>query len=299
MRVLVSGATGLIGSALMRALAAAGHEAVALVRSQPRDGAILWNPAKPLDPEIVARFNALVNLAGKNIATRWTPHAKDEIAKSRVQTTGNLAQAIAAAYRRYGNPETFVAASAAGYYGSRGAELLTEESAPGKGFLADLCRQWESASDAAKDAGVRVVNVRTGIVLAHEGGALPKMLPAFRLGLGGKLGSGNQYWSWISLDDEVGAILFALQSRSLVGPVNLVGPEATTNAAFTRALGEELHRPAIFAVPELAVRAIFGEMGTETMLSSARIEPAKLKAAGYRFMHPDLRHALQDAIHRG
>jgi uncharacterized protein len=296
MRILISGATGLVGRALTRALADVGHEPVALVRRAPLPGEVQWNPSQPLDPEKLTGCDAVVHLAGKNVAGRWTVRFKQEVRDSRVQGTRTLAIAAAESYRGSGRPGLFISASAIGYYGNRGDELLTEESSPGQGFLADVSQQWEAATAPAHEAGVRVVNLRIGVVLARQGGALPAMLLPFRLGMGGRVGSGRQYWSWISLEDVVGVILFALQKDSLRGPVNVVSPEPARNADFVRALGEELHRPTILPLPAFAVRTLFGEMGDAALLGSARVEPAKLKAAGYQFRYPHLKDALRAAL---
>ena len=296
MRVLISGASGLIGQALTRALTARGHEPVALVRRAPREGEVQWSPGEPLDPEKLAGCDAVVHLAGKNIAGYWTEKFKQEVRDSRVRGTQTLANAAAGSYRQRGQPRVFLSASAIGYYGDRGDELLTEESGPGQGFLADLAQQWEAATGPARDAGIRVVNLRIGVVLARGGGALQPMVLPFRLGLGGRIGSGKQYWSWISLEDVVGAILFALQNESLRGPVNVVSPEPARNEEFVRALGAELHRPTIFPFPAFVVRALLGEMGDAALLGSARVEPSKLKAEGYQFVHPDLKSAIQAAV---
>ena len=296
MRVLISGASGLIGRALTRALAANGDEPMALVRRAPQQGEVQWNPAQRLDLEKLAGCDAVVHLAGKNIAGRWTEKFKQEVRDSRVQGTHTLANAAAEAYRHTGLPHVFISASAIGYYGNRGDEVLTEESSPGHGFLPDVSQQWEAATNPARDAGVRVVNLRIGVVLAREGGALPSMLTPFRLGLGGRIGSGQQYWSWVALDDVVGVILFGLQSDSLRGPVNVVSPETVRNEDFVRALGEELRRPTIFPLPTFVVHTLFGEIGDTALLGSARVEPAKLQAAGYQFRYPHLRDALRAAL---
>jgi uncharacterized protein len=296
MRILISGATGLVGRALTRALAAEGHGSVALVRRDPRPGEVQWNPGKPFDPEKLAGCDAVVHLAGKNVAGRWTEKFKQEMRDSRVRGTQTVAIAVAEAFRRTGRPGVLVSASAIGYYGNRGDELLTEESSPGQGFLADVSQQWEAATAPAHEAGVRVVDLRIGVVLARQGGALRAMLLPFRLGMGGRVGSGRQYWSWISLEDVVGVILFALQKDSLRGPVNVVSPEPARNADFVRALGEELHRPTILPLPAFAVRTLFGEMGDAALLGSARVEPAKLKAAGYQFRYQHLKDALRAAL---
>ena len=296
MRVLISGASGLVGRAVTRALAAEGHESVALVRRAPRFDEVQWDPAAPLDPEKLAGCDAVVHLAGKNVAGRWTEKFKQEVRNSRVLGTQTLAIAVADAYGRSGRPGVLISASAIGYYGNRGDELLTEESSPGQGFLADICQPWEAATNPAREAGVRVVNLRIGVVLAREGGALPAMLLPFRLGLGGRVGSGQQYWSWVSLEDVVGVILFALQKDGLRGPVNVVSPEPERNTDFVRALGEELHRPTILPLPAVVVQTLFGEMGNAALLGSARVEPAKLKAAGYQFRYPHLKDALRAAL---
>ena len=296
MRVLISGASGLIGSAVTRALREHGDQIVALVRRPARQGEVQWDPAAPLAPAKLAGCDAIVHLAGKNIAGYWTERFKQEVRDSRVRGTQTLATAAAESFRRSGQPQAFLSASAIGYYGERGDELLTEESTPGQGFLPDLSRQWEAATQPAREAGLRVVNLRIGVVLARQGGALPPMLLAFRFGLGGRVGSGKQYWSWVSLDDAVGIILFALQNDSLRGPVNVVSPQSARNEEFVRALGKQLSRPTIMPLPAFVVRTLMGEMGETALLGSTRVEPAKLKAAGYQFRYPHLKDALQAAL---
>ena len=296
MRVLISGASGLIGRVLTPALVSAGHEPVALVRRAPRENEVQWNPGERLDPEKLSGSDAIVHLAGKNIVGRWTEKFKQEVMESRVRGTRTLADAAAESYRRTGRPRIFISAAGINYYGSRGDELLTEESSPGQGFLAEVSRQWEAATAAASEAGLRVVNLRIGVVLAHDGGALKPMLLPFRLGLGGRIGSGKQFWSWIAFDDVIGVTLFALHNDSLRGPVNTVGPAPVRNEEFVRALGEELHRPTIFPLPAWVVRTLPGEMGEELLLTSIRAKPAKLEAAGYRFAHPELRDAIRAAV---
>lgn len=288
MRVLISGASGFLGQALSRALQQNGDEPVALVRREPRAGEVQWNPGQPLDPAEMAGCDGIVHLAGKNIAGRWTEAFKREVRDSRVNGTRTLAIAAAESFRRAGQPRVFVSASGVGYYGNRGDELLTEESAAGSGFLANVSRQWEAATAPASDAGIRVVCLRIGVVLARDGGALKQMLLPFQLGLGGRIGSGQQYWSWIALDDVIGAMIFALHNQDLRGPVNAVAPSPVRNAEFVEALARALHRPAIFPFPEFAVRALLGEMGQELLLTSARVSPQKLQAAGYRFRYSDL-----------
>lgn len=296
MRVLISGASGLIGLALTAALRAGGDQPVALVRRAPQGAEVQWNPGQPLDPQKLAATDAIVHLAGKNVAGRWTEKFKQEVRESRVQGTLTLAKAAAEAYRQTGKPAVLVAASAIGYYGDRGEEVLTEASAPGEGFLADVCREWEAATEVASAAGIRVVNLRIGVVLASDGGALKPMLLPFKLGLGGEIGDGKQYWSWIALEDVVQAIVFALGNDTLRGPVNAVGPEPVRNAEFVKALGKALHRPSMFPLPAFVVRAVFGEFGEEGILGSARILPTKLEAAGYEFRHPQLEEALRTVL---
>ena len=296
MRVAISGASGFLGTALTRELQAARHEPVALVRRPPRGGEVQWDPALPLDPARLAGCDGVVHLAGKNIAGRWTEKFKREVRDSRVHGTRTLATAAAESYRQTGQPRVLVSASGVGSYGDRGDELLTEESSPGTGFLAEVCQQWEAATAPASEAGVRVVCLRIGVVLARNGGALKPMLLPFLLGLGGRVGSGKQFWSWVALEDVIGAMVFVLQNADVRGPVNVVAPNAVHNEEFVRALGKALHRPAIFPLPEFAVRAALGKMGQELLLTSARALPAKLQAAGYNFRHQQLEEALRAAL---
>ncbi len=299
MRVLVSGASGFIGSALMRALSEAGHEAIALVRRAARPGAgeIPWDPWGVVDPTKFHGADAVVHLAGENIAAgRWNEERKSRILNSRVQGTQTVAASIARAMPR---PRVLVSASAVGFYGDTGDKELTESEPPGATFLAEIGRQWENATRAASDAGVRVVMLRIGMVLGREGGALGRMLWPFRLGLGGRLGDGRQWMSWITLDDLVALILFALTRDSLRGPVNAVAPNPVSNTEFTRALGAVLHRPTIFPVPAFAVRTLFGEMGKELLLASNRAIPEKALASGFQFRYPELRAALEDVLSGG
>lgn len=293
MRILISGASGLIGSALRPALVSAGHTNAALVRRPAAGDQVQWDPAARLEPRQLSGFDAVVHLAGKNISGLWSDTFKREVRESRVQGTRTLATAAAESFRQTGQPGLFVAASATGYYGNRGDEALTEASPRGKGFLADVCQEWEDAAAPAADAGIRVVHVRIGVVLAKNGGALPAMLTPFRLGLGGPVGNGRQYWSWITLDDVVGAFLFALTTDELHGPVNAVAPQAVRNKEFVRELGKALNRPTVFPLPAFMVRTLFGEMGDALLLASACVRPAKLEAAGYRFRHPELPEALR------
>lgn len=295
-RILVSGASGTVGTALLPTLKARGFTVTRLVRSSPTDKEQLsWDPSRPLSPDSVSGFDAVIHLAGESIVGRWTEAKKRRILESRSQGTGHLAEAVANAPQR---PRLFISASATGYYGSRGDEVLREDSPSGEGFAAEICRQWEAATQPAARAGIRTAQMRLGVVMSADGGALQKMLLPFRLGLGGRLGSGRQWWPWVSVEDVVGAIHHVLNNESLHGPVNTVAPSLVTNADFTRILASVLGRPAIFPVPAFAVRLAFGQMGDELFLASQRVEPAKLVASGYRFQHPDLRNALKELLRR-
>jgi uncharacterized protein (TIGR01777 family) len=294
MRILISGASGLIGSALREQLSQAGVETAVLVRRAPKDREVHWDPGQSLDPAVLHGFDAVIHLAGKSIAGRWTESFKQEVRDSRVQGTHTLATAAAASFRQTGMPRAFIAASAIGYYGNRGDEVLTESSAPGRGFLSEVCAEWEAAADPAREAGLRVAHMRIGVVLAKHGGALPPLLLPFRLGVGGRIGNGRQYWS--ALEDVVGAFTFALQNENLSGPVNVVSPTPARVSEFVRMLGDILHRPAMVPLPAFAVRALLGEMGQSLLLDSARVVPEKLQAAGYHFAFSDLRGALGAAL---
>jgi len=296
MRILISGASGLIGSALRPALVSAGQTTAALVRRPAAGDQVQWDPSSPLESRKANGFDAIVHLAGRNIAGHWSEKFKREVRESRVQGTRTLATAAAESFRQTGQPRIFVAASATGYYGNRGDEVLTEGSPRGTGFLADVCQEWEDAAAPAADVGVRVIHIRIGVVLAKNGGALRAMLPPFRLGLGGPVGNGRQYMSWITLDDVVGAFLFALANDELRGPVNAVAPQPVRNSEFVHELGQALNRPTVFPLPAFVVRSLFGEMGESLLLASACVKPAKLDAAGYRFRHPELRGALQATL---
>jgi uncharacterized protein (TIGR01777 family) len=296
MRILISGASGFLGSAIRPALVSTGHSFSALVRRTPGENELQWNPTQPLDPQKLNAFEAIIHLAGKNLFGLWTKQFKRDVRDSRVAGTQTLATAAAESFCATGTPKTFIAASAIGYYGDRDDELLTEQSPPGSGFLADVCQEWERATTSSADAGIRVVNLRIGVVLAEQGGALKAMLPAFRLGLGGPVGDGRQYWSWVALDDLVNIFLFALTKNQLRGPVNAVAPNPACNAEFTGTLARVLHRPAIFPLPAFVVKTIFGQMGQSLLLASARVEPAKLESAGYRFRYPMLADALRNVL---
>jgi hypothetical protein len=297
MKILVTGANGLIGGTLVPFLTTGGHEVVRLTRGPTRAGAASWDPERgTIDREALEGLDAVVHLAGENISTgRWTAEKKARIRDSRVEGTRLLCEALAGLRRR---PTVLVAASAIGFYGHRGRDVVDEDSAPGGGFLADVCREWEAATVSAAAAGVRVVNLRIGVVLSATGGALASLLTPFKLGVGGPVGSGRQYMSWIAIDDVADAILFALTTPSLAGPVNAVAPTPVTNAEFVRTLGAVLSRPAILPLPAFAVRLLFGEMGEELLLSSTRVEPHRLQAAGFTFRFPTLEPALRHLLGR-
>lgn len=292
MKILISGSTGLIGEALTGALRADGVEVVRLARRATPEPHVLWDPAAgTIDKTGLEGFDAVVHLAGKSIAAgRWTRKLKNEILQSRVVGTELLAQTLAGLARP---PKAFVCASAIGYYGNRGTEALGETSPAGTGFLPDVCRAWEAAAEPARQKGLRVAHVRFGVVLSERGGALAKMLLPFKLGLGGTLGSGDQFMGWISLEDAVGAVRHVLSTATLEGPLNAVAPQALTNREFTKALGRALHRPTIFPVPGFAVRLVLGEMAEALLLASQRVEPRRLLESGYRFRHPDIDAALK------
>ncbi len=297
MKVLITGSSGLIGSALIPFLVEGGHHVTRLVRARPKpDGdEVRWDPEKgEVDRDGFEGLDAVVHLAGENIAGgRWTVGRKAKIRSSRVEGARLLCEALAGLERP---PEVLVSASAIGYYGDRGDEVLTEESPPGAGFLAEVCREWEAASGPADRAGMRVVRLRIGIVLSDRGGALAKMLLPFRLGLGGRIGGGGQYMSWIALDDVVGAIHHAMITEALRGPVNAVGPSPVVNLEFTKTLGRVIRRPTIFPLPAFAARLALGEMADALLLASTRVEPARLVGAGYVFRHPELEAALRHLL---
>ena len=300
--VILSGASGLLGLALRRALSTNAIPCVQLVRKADSVGAgcILWNPnaspcVQPADWPRLEGARAVIHLSGENLAAgRWTPERKRRFWQSRVESTRNLSALLA---QLQTPPPVLLCASAVGFYGDRGDTELTEEAAAGVGFLPELCQTWEQAADAARTRGIRVTPLRLGVVLAREGGALAKMLPLFRLGLGGRLGLGRQWMSWIALRDAVRAILHLLNRPHLSGPVHLVAPQPVTNAEFTRTLAQQLHRPALMHVPAFALRALLGEMANSMLLASTRAVPARLLGDGFVFEHADLNRALHAALH--
>jgi uncharacterized protein (TIGR01777 family) len=297
MKVLISGATGLIGSALIPELESGGHQITRLTRSPRSGNDVGWNPdAGEIDASRLEGHDAVVHLAGESIGEgRWTQEKKRRILQSRTKGTRLLADTIVNLPEP---PNVMVSASAVGYYGDRGNELLREESGPGSDFLAEVCKAWEAAADPAREAGARVVHPRNGVVLSTKGGALARILPIFKLGGGGRIGSGRQWWSWVAIDDVVGAILHALTHDSVEGPVNLGSPNPLTNAGFTRVLGKILNRPTIFPLPASAARLMLGEVADALLLASQRMEPARLKESGYEFRYPELEGALRHLIGR-
>ena len=292
MQILVTGSTGMVGTALLPFLRRAGHQVIPVVRDKGTAESIYWNPASAeIDTASLEGIDAAVHLAGENIASgRWTSAKKERIKDRRVKGTRLISESLASLRRP---PRVLVSASAIGYYGSRGAEVLREESAAGHGFLSDVCQQWEAATGPAARQGMRVVHPRFGMILSARGGALAKMLLPFKMGMGGRIGSGNQYMSWISLDDVCRAILHSIHTTSIYGAVNTVSPTPVTNAEFTKALGRALSRPAIFPLPAFAARIVLGEMADDLLLASARVEPVKLQATGFEFLHRDLEMTLR------
>jgi uncharacterized protein len=292
--VVVAGASGLIGSALVATLQQRGRQVRRLVRPGGQQGpdTIAWDPAAGrIDAGALEGAGAVVNLAGKAVGPhRWTEAHKTEVLESRTRSTSLLAKTMAALQNP---PPVLVNASASGYYGDRGDEILTEVAPPGNGFLAGVCQAWEAATAPASEAGIRVAMLRTGIVLSPAGGALGAMLPIFKLGLGGKIGSGTQWWSWIDLEDEVGAILHLVDHDQASGPFNLAAPDPVTNAGFTALLAKALGRPAALTAPKFMLRAALGGFADETLLVSQRLSPVKLLDSGYRFLSTDLLGALQ------
>lgn len=300
-RILISGASGLIGQSLANAFSLQKFSVIRLVRHAENAGQqqIQWSPyAQPAFLELTALedFDIVIHLSGANVAAhRWTDSYKREIFDSRVKTTSALASALARLKRP---PDMFLCASAVGIYGNRGDEVLEEDAPPGTGFLANVCSRWEAAADPAKVAGIRTVHLRLGTVLSPDGGALAKLLPLFRLGLGGRLGSGRQRMSWISLPDLVSAVFHIIGNASLHGSVNVVAPHSVTNAAFTEALAHALDRRAILPAPAFALRLALGEMADEALLASAHVVPTALTESGFHFKYPDLAQALDTLLRK-
>ncbi|MFM7751041.1 MAG: TIGR01777 family oxidoreductase [Opitutaceae bacterium] len=295
-RVVVAGASGLLGGALVDFLRTQGHEVVRLLRRGPAgSGEALWNPARgELAPSVVSGADAVVNLSGENVgAGRWSAARREAILRSRVDATRTLVAAMKAAEHP---PEVFVSASAVGFYGDRGDEVLTEGAAIGSGFLPEVCLAWETHADVAARAGIRTVLLRFGVVLTPAGGALAKMLPVFRLAAGGRVGSGRQWMSWIGREDAIGAVYHAIMSSACRGPMNACAPGLVTNAVFTRELASAVGRPALFPVPAFVLRAAFGQMADETLLASTRAAPAALLESGYRFRHADIGDCLRHEL---
>lgn len=299
MKILVSGSHGLVGSALVNSLSEDGHEVIRLVRGERTPGApaITWDPEQgQIDAPSLEGVEVVFHLAGESIASgRWTDEKKRAIRDSRVKGTRLLSETLA---RLSQPPSVFVSASAIGYYGNRGAEVLTEKSNPGDDFLASVCVEWEQATRPALEKGIRTVHTRFGIILDREGGALAKMLTPFRMGIGGRVGTGKQWMSWIALEDVVAGLKFLLLDKSAQGPVNFVAPRPVTNAEFTTTLGRVLARPTFFPVPAFGVRLAFGEMADALLLSSQRVEPAVLEQKGFPFYWPTLEPALRHLLER-
>lgn len=295
MQIAVTGSSGLVGAALVPFLTTGGHRLIRLVRKPPSGDDVHWDPAGGIkDLSRLEGVDAVIHLAGENIAAgRWTSQRKDEIRRSRVEGTRRLCESLAKLSRR---PTVLVSASAIGFYGDRGNEILTECSAPGKDFLAQLCQEWEAATEPASRAGIRVLHLRFGMILSPVGGALRKMLLPFKLGAGGRMGNGAQYVSWIAIDDAIGVILHAVSTDSLEGAVNGVAPTPVTNAEFTRVLARVLARPAVFPMPAFAVRLALGEMADALLLASQRVLPVRLQASGFRFRYPGIESGLRHLL---
>jgi uncharacterized protein (TIGR01777 family) len=299
MKVAVTGSSGLVGQSLLDFLSSKGAQVIRLVRGAASTDptTVDWDPESGLrEPARLQGIEAVVHLAGESIAARrWNEAQKQRIRDSRIHGTRALVNTVIGLTAP---PKAFICASAIGYYGDRGDELLTEDSRSGSGFLADVCRSWEAAAEPAARQGIRVVNLRFGVILSPRGGALAKMLTPFRLGAGGRVGDGQQYMSWVALDDVTSAVHHAIVNPALRGPVNVVAPNAVTNAEFTRVLANVLNRPALFPMPAFAVKALFGEMGEALLLAGQRVEPVRLRESGFRFAYPDLEGALRHLLSR-
>ncbi|MGF1664786.1 MAG: TIGR01777 family oxidoreductase [Acidimicrobiia bacterium] len=292
MKVLITGASGFIGRALSQRLTESGHEAIPLVRGEPGTGVRTWDVrAGRIDDDALVGIDAVVHLAGESIGGRWTPAKKQAILSSRIEGTDLISKAVASA-----KPSVFVCGSAIGFYGSRGEDVLTEDSPAGSGFLADVTVAWEEAAKPASEAGVRTVLARTALVLEDEGGSFPRMLLPFKFGIGGPLGSGRQWWAWITLEDEIRAIMHCLETDALEGPVNLAAPNPVRNGDFGKALGRALKRPALLPAPGFGLKLLLGgEFADEVLLASQRVVPTRLEQSGFEFSHPHLPAAL-DAV---
>lgn len=298
MKILVSGSSGTVGTHLLRVLSSDSSDIWRLVRSRTEgENLIFWDPAggRVDDPSLLEGFDAVVHLSGENIVCRWTEKKKNSIRQSRILSTRYLVSLFSGLQDP---PKTFICASAVGYYGDRGEERLTERSEVGSGFLPDTCLEWENEANRASDLGARVINLRMGVVLSPEGGMLSSLLLPFKMGLGGVIGSGDQYLSWISIEDLSRIIVYLLGREDVRGPVNAVSPNPVTNREFTTALATVLRRPAWFAIPAFAVRLFFGEMGRNTMLAGSMVFPEKLLSSGYEFLHKDLGPTLEDVVLR-
>lgn len=296
MKILITGSTGLVGTQVVQTLEAQ-HDVVRLVRQSTKSRTeqdAVWDPsAESMDLQCLEDADAVVHLAGENLGRRWNPELKKQIRASRVEGTHLLSESIA---KCSNPPKVLIAASAIGYYGSRGDDVMTEESSAGAGFLAEVVADWESATSPAAEAGVRVVNLRIGVVLSRRGGALHSMMRPFKLCLGGVVGNGRQYWSWIEVSDVAKVVEFALNNESISGPLNTVAPVAATNREFTKAFGRVISRPTIFPMPAIVTKLVLGEMGEELLLSSTRVVPQKLTDAGFEFGFPALDGALKNAL---
>ena len=296
MKVLITGASGLIGKELQKSFEQKGYEMLLASRSEPKDDKhVQWSIDEGFtDPDKLEGIDVVVHLAGENVSgLRWTDEKKKAIRDSRILGTRNVVDAISKLKHK---PKTFIASSAIGFYGERGDEEVTESSAAGDNFLAGVCREWEAESRRAEDAGIRTVLLRTGIVLSKDGGSLSTMLLPFKLGVGGVVGSGKQWMSWISLDDQIAAINFLIDNENVRGAVNLVGPNPVTNHDFTKTLGDVLYRPTFLPLPEFAVSMIFGEMGDALLLASTKVMPKRLEDVGFEFKYPNLKPAIEHAV---